>query len=428
MNRKLALLGIAVVIGCAIQVLFLQVRDWSVFGQIDSSDATTDFVLRMNAKSPNPIGQPTPAVVVDFDDEAMQRAGWPRIVPRDALARILTNAVDGGAKLIVLDLDLGIATGEDAALAAALSHAERKGIPVIIVRELVASSATEPYELGSSAFDALIKDSEWLTYASAAYAREGDGIVRRLGPAVVWCDEGVPQVLPGVHVLAAESLHAAPNQPAWLSIKANAKPPSRCVSGAQAVLNATSTTGTSTHTFFKAADQSRILYRTPWRPRASDLVERLPGGAFLADAPVNNRVFNDRVVLIGSSSQLSRDTHNTPLGFMPGVAIIATAIQQAELGLVAKQASAWWSVALGGLASFGTWLLWLAFGRLTPWLNSEISNELLKFTASGLWSLAALTAFSSSAILSFAAPQYAVALFLIVVASLEDRPSKEQRL
>lgn len=412
-------------IGGLLQSAFVLLRGRPLLGQIDAGEATTDLMIRMAARrrpvAPSPA---TPVVVVDFDDAAMQRAGWPRMAPRPAIARVVRTAVSQGARLVVVDLDLSlIVEGEDS-IRLALAEAGAARLNVILVREHL-SVPGQPFELVRGPIDDLVGASPWLTYASAAFADEPDGVVRRLAPALVWCDQGRARTLASAPVYAAAVLKIPIGVPALDRVDRSIVSPKTCASGADQVVDVQLRLPGRTVSFERAWDRSRILYRTGWPPREAGPISRVPGAAFLAEGPVVPGLFAGKVVIVGSSSALSRDLHDTPLGPMPGAAIVAAAVQQAETGDRVRQASPWWSVLFGALASAGTWALWLAFRRLTPWLNSEIASELLKLATSGLWAMAAWLAFSASAILSFAAPQYAVALFLIVVASHESPPGRK---
>jgi hypothetical protein len=420
----------ALVCGLLVQTLFVFLRDIPVFGQIDATEATTDWILDRRA-DPATLQPPdrakffaplVPFVIVDFDDNAMAAAGWPPATPGAAIANAVVSAVTQSALLIVVDIDAARISGDGAGsadLSSALRLSTRAGIGVLLVRETFGSIGGAGI-LPATPFDQLVRQSRNVRYASAALLRDPDGVIRHISPATRIVGKGRDALLPSAeaYIAAAVHVHDALRGFALVDGAAAKQPPlasglvqELCLPG---VAKACLRPETRTNFRFRWRRTESVTRLSGSSGGAKPLFFRLPGRAFLHPSVSGAAAsrFKDSVALVMSTSQVARDTVRTPIGDMPGAIALLNAAVEMEIGKPLRVASAFATLFLSFVASSLTFLVWLGSLRL-PQLYPELRSELVKTAALVFWTACSWLLFSRSAILAVVAPQYAVILFLI---------------
>ena len=107
-------------------------------------DKAIDLMIRMNAGLPrltaSGMGQkPQNFTFLEIDEQSFRNWGEPYHVPRDKLLSLIRFAAEGGARLVIVDIDLGkqgINKDHDAALKNWATDYGKNGPPLIFVRTL----------------------------------------------------------------------------------------------------------------------------------------------------------------------------------------------------------------------------------------------------------------------------------------------------
>lgn len=390
-----------------------------IAGQVDAGTATADANLRWrtwrNAGASMDVGY----TMIDFNDATLAGLGFPPTVPRPALATVIARAADARARVIVVDVDVAWDTPEDGArIAAALRAADAAQVPVILVREPFRAEPGEPFVLPPSALDDLVGTLPLVRFGVMLAPDSDDHSVRRLAAAVRTCGNGRSVRTPGAHVYAGAVLWGGQARRRLEAIdRAAAGGPDACSADPETDLVIDD--GPSRLVLSGAEGGPRIDYALDPATAAGRGVTILPARAFMDPAePVYGAAFAGRVVVIGSSSALSRDRHATPVGDMPGSLIMINAIDQIARREVLREDGGWLPWTLTAVMTGLTFAVWLAFVRRLPTFNNAVRDEILKFVVGGFWTISAWLAFSGSALLAFAAPQYLLSVFLILAEAI----------
>jgi CHASE2 domain-containing sensor protein len=137
-----------------------------------------------------------------------------------------------------------------------------------------------------------------------------------------------------------------------------------------------------------------------------------------ANRPPAASLFAGRVVIIGSSAAHAADIHQTAIGEMPGMMVIANAVRSArQNGQVARDGMLL-SLFVTAIMSLLTWLVWRLIRRV------RLSHLVFKDAAAPIMNLFWL--FFISVLLpaahceAFLYPQIIVALFLVIIQGLRE--------
>jgi CHASE2 domain-containing sensor protein len=265
-----------------------------------------------------------PVTYVDIDN-ALYRDVWgmPPITPRNELAAMIDALSQHQPALILVDIDL--AWGErDAALDEVLQR-YRGPAPLVFVRHLDETAAG--VRATATPYDATFAgNAAWLHWAHAYFYEDGDGALREWRPWVALCDDGPPQLLPAVAVIATRALRAD---------AITATPPANACAQPDrlAVLPIVYTEN----------------FGFPARLTSDAVAMSMPGSAaqvmraasLLDGTAVHADLLRQRVVIIGGSHTAGLDLRTTPIGVLPGAVVQANTILTAPAQLAQAGEPTW---------------------------------------------------------------------------------------
>jgi CHASE2 domain-containing sensor protein len=362
--------------------------------------------------------------VIDIGDAEYAALGRPTVLPRDRLGAMLERIAAGNPRLIVLDVDVSWpdTLEREAALGASLARlAAGKGPPVFLVREGLPNGPNLPPYLRPTPYDGIVSPASRIRFVSATLLTSSEGIVRRLRPWVVSCRDTSPVVLPGVHLAAEAAISGddpraalgkldAALSPAELPCKPGATRPDRPVNALAL------STGKTSRVWRDGVLADRILFRFGWHPGAAlspaSALAVLPAQPLLDDpSRVAAELFSNRIVIVGASAGAARDLHQTPLGLMPGVLIVANAVRGEIAEGPTDEGSLWLGLTIALAMSAVTFGVWVLLRRVLDF-NVALLREGLKLGLTALWGLIAWVLLAHGAALDFAFPQYIVISYL----------------
>lgn len=198
--------ALAIVIGVAVFLMAWLTRDVSLFGDIADSARDETFALRAGEREP--VRLHAPIVFVNIDDASMgNRPRDDDVFPRDRLAAMLEKIVADKPRMILADIDLGVASQQgkgDAALNGALETIGRAGTQLLLVRGPNGIGANgAPDRFNTTPFDAMVKGYPTLHWVSAQALRGAGGVARRIRSGVNGCVGDTPLYFPSAGRAAA---------------------------------------------------------------------------------------------------------------------------------------------------------------------------------------------------------------------------------
>lgn len=279
-------------------------------------DSAMDWALNIRANTDHSVaqGRSAPFVIIDIDDDTQEAWGAPPFIDREKLAAILDKILSArpAPKVVVVDVAMGRRKGID--MLPMLNMLEKhvrdtEMPPLVLIRDLRRPAQGDDCPIPrESELDELAASAPGrIFWASPLFTIDEDHVVRRWH-GFVQTTEGV---LPGVEnithaVVAGNATTVAPLNSAALG----------CTPSPQ---------GSSL--------SRRILFAISQRPKSRPYVDGAPIletisaqdlGSLNPDAAPG--YLGGKIVIIGASYADARDTHQTPLGPMPGSLIIANAV------------------------------------------------------------------------------------------------------
>lgn len=306
-----------------------------------------------------------PVTLVLIDDGTFAAWGRPFPMKKARLIPLVEAARAGGARSIVLDIDMSTDSGEadNAALGAYFAAWPAEAPRLLLPRELVFDASSGALREYRTVYDEIIRDRPNIRWINVLFGRGDDLKVRNWNlweisqtSCTAWLS---PQLLLQVEMEAEAGGSAVDNVSRYLSHRERAACPP---------VDSGSIPG-----WLQAAPRSAPLQFTFGRSDApvSSQVIATESGAVPAlmqwsalqveKGQVSSDGFKGRHVIIGGSHGESADMHNTAAGEMEGMRVLANAIANSA---VIKLASAPrpWSVDIAG-ALIGGVVTW-AFIRL----------------------------------------------------------------
>ena len=316
-------------------------------------DAGLDWMISMYRGVPRPeTTSLRPIVFLDIDERSYRHWGEPMSAPRDKVLRLIRYAVESGASIVMVDVELSrTISADDNAINDYLSGLAQRMTPppeIILARGL--RLPTEPVdgliEQRQSFLDDVPNRNPHVHWAAPLFQVDEDAVVRRWRLWETTCEatsdtaQGRAVTLPSFQLLATV-LIKDPNNPSRLkqALQEHIPPGSDCATKAvKQSSNAIYNLGGVQFRFSENDLEKRILYSLPWRLKKG---ERYPSISWKGEpeyplfsikpAVVVTEGLNissdlkGQVVIIGSSYADTRDIFPTPLGSMPGAIIIANA-------------------------------------------------------------------------------------------------------
>ena len=371
-----------IVIGILFTILFIGLYDSQWIADIE--DLNVDWMISLYRGQP-PLQDAPPFVILDIDETTYRQWQEPVLTPRDKLLQLLDFAVTGQSKLIIIDVVLGTEHDkkQDAALQNYLAnyeanHCQTDCPHILLAQGFRLPANIIPYnpnyipyfsERSPSFLDAIVAKAPHVHWAATLFDRETDRILRRWQLWTATCTDGKPAIVPSISLLSstllADSKHGATRLERQLThLKPNCANPPEILSDNSQIFEISDSLAFDLQ---PSRLSRRILYTIPWRMVDGDkpqktvngalLIKRIP--AFMAlQKDVNNKSLQDNITIIGGSFLAGRDWHSTPLGWMPGMYVLANSINSLQqYGVL--QPPPIWKILLFALilVIFTSWLL-----------------------------------------------------------------------
>lgn len=310
----------------------------------ETEDWAIDWMNRLQADSSlmSPTANPPPQAYtyIDMDETSYKIWGEPYHFPRNKLVQLIQYAVAGGAKQIVVDVDLS-RPGTDSAAANALkgfieSYPE-DGPHLILMRGFQPENENTPVlPVTRNAYFGNQLGNPRIHWAQPLFSLDRkDGRIRRWRLVEAVCSEGKPTWLPSPQLLAST---LSSKESAWEEIekKLNKVLPNDCTG--ELTLDRSDSLAfevDARHLDLQAKGfHQRVIYSFTNKIRlGNDELGYLRFPAHLvteSESEHSSELVAKRTVIIGASHQDSRDIHQTPVGSMSGALIILNAIKSLD--------------------------------------------------------------------------------------------------
>jgi CHASE2 domain-containing sensor protein len=281
----------------------------------------------------------------DIDERTYEKWGEPLYIPRDKLAHLLGAAAQLKPSLIIVDVELDKALGnEDTQLIRAIQELTASTNPPSIIflrnfRAMETGSGEVVPTPKSSFVESQIPKGFPDYWASPLFEKSHDGEIRRWRFWQSACGKnGSPIIIPSVQLQALSILSKKPGEEGLNQTLARSTKITNCQDEPEITTKTVSVGGKTFSTSGNAPFKLHILYSFPWkldtgeaRPEVSfagqqvKLLNVIPAYA-ITEGQLPIKAVEKSVVVIGASFNDSRDIHMTPLGAMPGSLIIMNAI------------------------------------------------------------------------------------------------------
>lgn len=296
-----------------------------------------DAQLRATHLNRSLVTHSLPVTFVDVDDEALN--AWSdatRTTPRAKIAALIERLAAQHPAAIFVDFDLSgaMSSAGDADLAKTLGTYPRNGPPLLLTRAIRpldcpegicgANACARPIQskLEASPFEEAVAKNSKIRWVSSLFDAGGDGIVRSWRLWEPACKEGKIGAIPSPQ-LAALAL-AGPERAGAAKLDAYLAYAAQEAQGIPAVQPDWPKNGNAREALIpfliEGASHERV---SGWTGDHGFRYQRVPALSLL-NGEVADTAIKDRVVVLGAS--YGTDTFKTPLGTMPGSALIANAV------------------------------------------------------------------------------------------------------
>ncbi len=323
--------------------------------------------------------------LLDMDQASFDAWGEPFHVPRDPLAKLIRYATAGGARAIVVDVDLsrsGTDAAADQALAGLITGYPSQAPDLILLRT---TRARAPGETGPLQWRGTFFDDRSLSdavhFAHPRYVKDRSDLrLRRWHLIERGCLNGQPTALPSVQLLLDVLLRAG--REGWREVQGRLAEtgPHDCAAaegGDHGGLDHLNYGDRSIRLDAHGVDQ-RVIYSYSNSPREGTVspgLERISAAALLKHLPgASAEPVRGRIVIIGASYDASRDRHETPVGSMPGALVLLNATKSLnQFGQIHGPSTRSVLLTETGLILLMAWF----FSRFASWWATLMTGSLI---------------------------------------------------
>jgi CHASE2 domain-containing sensor protein len=349
-------------VGLGIFLLVFLFQNTAFLQGIENEGIDTLMQIRQKIIPANPAIPPF--VLLDIDDNTHQAWNAPMFTPRNRLHQLIKTAVDAGARLVIVDVDLSRETPMDGLEQCTqnLAHhpydqalsdylggykaacSDKAICPPIILARTFQSNVVSPHNTRPSFLDeAANQSTPYVQWASALFFR--DPHEHKIRHWWLWqsaCSAKQPTVMPSIELLAASLIRNGMSQSAGLEQELQPFQPQDCFGTPTTQLPPENIQiGELTVSTGQHGIKQRVMFSMPWLvenkpPRLPYYIKNQAGQPIITILPaqpyaevpltVSLAPLKNSIVVIGGSYSEGRDTHLTPLGEMPGALIIINAI------------------------------------------------------------------------------------------------------
>ncbi|WP_428523583.1 CHASE2 domain-containing protein [Roseibium sp.] len=308
-------------------------------------------VVHAFAASSGMIPNPELAVtILKVDDETFEALGSPLPMRRSVLAQTLLRIRSEGATAIVLDYEIAAQTTDkdQAELHKALEN-WNEADPLLLIAGSFVTNADETHRINTP-FDHHVGAKDNIRWFNTLYLLDDQGVVRQWNQWEEECDDGTAyfsaQLTLAIHHFGAsteqnlnwrqieDQLCDGTSEKKLLSLSEPQTIVARTAPISYILHNHASAVPLDVKVGTRDGQQVPAVFQWPLRDYLTDKVSR--------------SAIEDRVVLIGATHRSSRDIHQTPVGQMFGVQVLANSILQAPNVLTSIKLS---QTALNALAA-----------------------------------------------------------------------------
>ena len=305
------------------------------------------FVSRGTPRHPNQSGHAAPIVILDIDDQTYKDWGEPATTPRDKLAALSDLSLKSGAKAVVVDIDLssqGPINAHDQLLKRVVEDelteatSRRRAARIVLARRVVHDSRSQSWIRQPFIENDRPKSRPPLQAGTTTFIRDDDQVIRRWRLVERTCVEGRGDAVHSLQLLVAAVLFDAQDQ---VETARNALAESACNTGSatqmerqpiqlssllKIPLDDLSLTSRMRFSFDYVHHRNGDLAPVAGRLGQPTLVVMPAGLATQFQPEQAVQTLRGAIVLIGATHYDSKDFHQTPVGEMPGVFLVANAI------------------------------------------------------------------------------------------------------
>ena len=283
--------------------------------------------------------EPLAFTFVDIDEDTYRTWGEPFHIPRDKLLQLIRYAAEGGAKAIVVDIELSSASDNDTDLVSFYKDYDKKKPPLFLLRGFYPPSKfteQKDYYIRPSLFESSASGNNIYWAQPIFKLSTYDQVVRYWHLLAIGCLNDQPVIIPAFQLLIDAYLSAADDLPIVVDQLAKLAP-NTCAEIEQAEKSFQGEivySGKTIELNRKAHERigERIIYTLPWKSGSTaELFYRPAHKITEAKRKSSDSAVKGRIVMIGASYRDSRDHYQTPLGEMPGALIIVNAIKSLHL-------------------------------------------------------------------------------------------------
>lgn len=318
----------------------------------------TDRIIEISAALSGAAKDSLPVTLIKVDDETMANWGGPQITPHAALAELIRIAEQGGARAVIIDIDLApedTATPADPALVEAIINSSLTDPPLMFVRSFRAGSVNAdqpgraPTMANPTPYDGIFAETGKAIWVSVLTPLSADRIVRRLRLWQTLCEGAEGIAYPSPALVVAAKFDAAGDRSADLARFLVSQVDRQCrrLDAAESDWPQRSSSDVAIQYMFNA-DTEEATAKTIDRQGAQvPVFKQIPAWALVrfeaghaaAAGEIHPQAFQDRIVVIGVTHANSHDVYATPLGSQPGAVILANTVAAASAMATMPEAS-----------------------------------------------------------------------------------------
>ncbi len=294
----------------------------------------------------------TPYVLLDIDSKTYRLWQEPVVVPKDKLVSLIDFAIKGGAKTVIVDIDVSRTRGDDSEILREYfsdleSYLQESKSQYVFLMKTFKEKLSEESEFfryqRESVLDDIVASSDYIHWASPLFEMAADLNVRRWRLAEKTCQNNRPVIVPSVQLLAYAIKIEQSSENIYKQFSAML--PHKCDDWVdQALSQPQLKIGDVSVNLENQRILKRIIYDFHWKlgdgysyPKVTlqddggevqvPVLSIIP--AYLvsdSETSIDSSIIKKRNVIIGASFVDSRDIYLTPLGLMPGSLIVLNAL------------------------------------------------------------------------------------------------------
>ena len=354
-------------VGIIISIVLFNIHDLQLIRL--KEDAGMDWMMKI-FRGQIPFKKDMPNFVfIDIDDDTYLSWGEPFFTPRDKLLKIIKFAVNGKARVVMIDIDLSHESYNEVNRRSNMLHQHDKKLydylynysvacksktdgkarcpQIILSKSLRIKQGKKKnqtfLEIRPSFLDKPVENSNDVHWAMTLFNIDKDKTIRRWRLwDKVYTENGQIEYIPAMHLLAA--LFVKQSQKSRMTILKELNMYLKNTDNDNQLFFKDSTGGirkmgnklylgknTETITISKKPSHTslRIMYKMPWKlPKGEErpnILQILPAKYCTNKDYIPDADLYDKVVIIGGSYTESRDIYTTPLGDSPGALIVLDA-------------------------------------------------------------------------------------------------------